>query len=51
MLQSDDDKSILDWLNQKTDIYTSTTIQNVMLEVNMPVIFFSDCSLFHSNMN
>ena len=42
MLRSEDGKSILDCLNRKADIYTSPTIQNEMLEVNMPIRFSAD---------
>ena len=42
MLRSEDGKSILDYLNRKADIYTSPTIQNEMLEVNMPIRFSAD---------
>lgn len=42
MLRSEDGKSILDCLNRKADIYTSPTIQNEMLEVNMPIRFSTD---------
>ena len=52
MLRSEDDKSILDCLNWKTGIYTSPTIQNEMLEVNMPIRFSADrFPLFNSNIN
>ena len=51
MLPSEDVKSILHLLNRKTYIYISPTIQKEMLQINTPVIFSSDWSLFHTEIN